>query len=107
MEETRYIPKLKKDRVPVTIYTTSYKIVGEVHCLPVLRLTDMMNDTSQNFLPVTNVNIFDQSGEEIVTKLDFLTINKNHITMLCPLTTSKDELKQLLKSTAWSFSSAE
>jgi hypothetical protein len=78
--------KIKKNRLLVTIFTQTHKVVGEVHLLPASRLTDFLNETDQNFIPVTNASIYKLSGEEIVRKLDFLSINKNHITMLFPPT---------------------
>jgi len=78
--------KLKKDRLTVTIFTQNHKVVGEVHLSPASRLTDFMNETGQMFLAVTHVDIFDLSGKEIFSSVDFLSINKNHIVLLFPIT---------------------
>jgi len=96
-EQISYIPKLKKDRLPVTIYTSNHKITGEIHLLPAIRLTDMLNDASQSFIAVTNASIYNLSGEEIVAKLDFLSINKNNINELYPLAIYKDEYDRLVR----------
>jgi hypothetical protein len=84
--ETANIRKVKKNKLTITIFTENHKMVGEIHLLPAHRLTDFMNKPDQMFLAVTNVDICDLSGKEIVSNVDFLSINKNHITMLYPLT---------------------
>ena len=82
---TASLRKVKKDRLQVTIFTHHHKVVGDVHILPANRLTDFMNEIDQRFLAVTKAEVCDLAGKEEVIKLDFLTINKNHITMVFPL----------------------
>ena len=69
----------------VTVITQHHKVVGEVHVLPANRLTDFMNQTDQNFIAVTNAEVYDLLTKETIGKLDFLSINKNYIAMIFPL----------------------
>jgi hypothetical protein len=81
--------KIKKNRLLVTIFTQHFKIVGEVHIQPGIRLTDFINgEPDQSFVAVTNAEIFNISGGQPVYTMDFLVINRNHITIAFPLTDS-------------------
>ena len=78
-------PRVKKDKLLVTIFTQNDKIVGEVYHLPKDRLSDCMNQEDQKFLPVTNAEVFDHKRNDFKYKVDFLLINKNHVDMIYPL----------------------
>ena len=82
--------KIKKDRLLVAIYTQNFKIAGELHIQPASRLTDFINgETDQSFVAVTNAEVSNVSDGQPVGKVDFLAINRSHITMVFPLTNSK------------------
>jgi hypothetical protein len=78
-------PRVKKDKLLVTIYTQRDKIVGEVYHLPNDRLSDCMNQENQKFLPVTNAEVFELKDNNFEYKVDFLLINKNHVNMIYPI----------------------
>ena len=81
--------KIKKDRLLVTIYTQHFRVVGELHIQPESRLTDFINsETDQSFVAVTNAEIFNILDGQPVCTMDFLAINRNHITIVFPLTSS-------------------
>jgi len=94
MEETTSInsfenvtlPRIKKNKLRVAIYTHKEKIIGQVHHLPNDRLSDCMNQENQKFLPVTNADVFDLQDNNFEYKVAFLLINKNHVNILYPLT---------------------
>ena len=78
-------PRIKKDKLKVTIHTQREKIIGEIHHLPSDRLSDCMNQEDQKFLPVTNAEVFDLRENDFEYKTEFLLVNKNHVNMIYPI----------------------
>jgi len=78
--------KLKKDQLSVVILTRDHIIQGEVHVLPGTRLTDFVNSKPDNdFIAVTNAEVFPISQSKDILKTKFLAINKSYITMIYPV----------------------
>ena len=78
--------KVKKDRLLVVILTRDYRVEGEVHILPGTRLTDFVNsEPGDDFIAVTNAEVFQLSKTTDVFKSDYLAINKSYITMVYPV----------------------
>ena len=77
--------KIKKERLQVVIFTQNYRVEGEVHIQPGSRLTDFINVGDKSFIAVTNARVYNLSEEEPVHVVDFLTLNRNGITMAFPM----------------------
>ena len=77
--------KAPKDMMEVVIYTQNYRVEGRIHYTPGGRLTDFLNFRAEgSFVAVTKAKVFALSEEEPLHTIDFLDINKGHITMIFP-----------------------
>jgi hypothetical protein len=72
-----------KEKVPVILLTTSYRLEGEMHVVPGGRLLDEINK-ERDFLPITNATVYDISGETPLDTLDFIAVNKSLVIMVAP-----------------------
>ena len=72
-----------KEKIPVIILTTTYRLEGEMHVVPGGRLLDEINK-ERDFIPVTNATVYDISGETPLDTLDFLAVNKSLVVMVAP-----------------------
>ncbi|RLD05301.1 MAG: hypothetical protein DRI56_09905 [Chloroflexota bacterium] len=77
-----YTNYITKDVIPTVIQTVTQLIKGDVYVRPEERLSDEMNGDSQ-FIAITNASVFDNQGE-CLYRVEFLTINKEHIIWLSP-----------------------
>lgn len=75
--------KAVKERIPVVLLTTSYRLEGEMHVVPGGRLLDEINK-ERGFIPLTNATVYDVSGETPLDTLDFIAVNKNLVVMIAP-----------------------
>jgi hypothetical protein len=75
--------KAVKERIPVVLLTTSYRLEGEMHVVPGGRLLDEINK-ERDFIPLTNATVYDISGETPLDTLDFIAVNKNLVVMVAP-----------------------
>jgi len=90
--QTRGALKVARSQVSVVIFTQSCRIDGKIHALPGSRLTDYMNASpGQTFLPVTEARVYPLSGETPLYTVDFLNVNRNHITVVIPQATLPGE----------------
>lgn len=87
MSELRNPLQIKKEKVQVTIFTEHHRIDGEVHVQPSGRLSDFFNLSDKPFIPLTNATVYKISDGTVVSKVEFLTINKNSISLAFPTTT--------------------
>ena len=78
--------KTFKERVPVILLTSSYRIEGDMHVVPGGRMLDEINK-ERDFIPVTNATVYELNGDTPLDSLDFITINKNQIVMVAPSVT--------------------
>ena len=69
-------------KTKVVILTHSYRIKGSVHLLPGARITDFLVD-SKEFLAVTDVEIWNLSGQQILSA-PFVSISREHIEIVTP-----------------------
>ena len=72
-----------KEKIPVILLTTTYRLEGEMHVVPGGRLLDEINK-ERDFIPVTNATVYDISGETPLDTLDFLAVNKGLVVMVAP-----------------------
>ncbi len=72
-----------KEKIPVILLTTTYRLEGEMHVVPGGRLLDEINK-ERDFIPITNATVYDISGEAPLDTLDFIAVNKTLIVMVAP-----------------------
>ncbi|MCD4784553.1 MAG: hypothetical protein K8T10_12090 [Candidatus Eremiobacteraeota bacterium] len=72
-----------KEKIPVILLTTTYRLEGEMHVVPGGRLLDEINK-ERDFLPITNATVYDISGETPLDTLDFIAVNKSLVVMVAP-----------------------
>jgi hypothetical protein len=78
--------KIKKNRHFVVILTQDYRIEGEIHVLPGRRITDFANSkTNEDFVAMTNAEIFSLSKNVSISKVEYLAVNKSYINIIYPL----------------------
>lgn len=75
--------KAVKEKIPVILLTTTYRLEGEMHVVPGGRLLDEINK-ERDFIPVTNATVYDISGETPLDTLDFIAVNKSLVVMVAP-----------------------
>lgn len=76
--------KTSKDKISVIVLTTTYRLEGELHLVPGGRLLDEVN-RNRDFVPLTNVTLFDPGSGQPVDTLDFIAVNKNLVVMIAPV----------------------
>ncbi len=72
-----------KEKIPVILLTTTYRLEGELHVVPGGRLLDEINK-ERDFIPITNATVYDVSGETPLDTLDFIAVNKSLVVMVAP-----------------------
>jgi hypothetical protein len=75
--------RVTKEKIPVVLLTTSHRMEGEVHVIPGGRLLDELNKNT-DFLPITNVTVYELDGETPLDTVDFIAVNKKQIIFLTP-----------------------
>jgi len=79
----------KKEKIRVEIYTTSHRILADLHIFAGARLTDIMQSReTSSFFALTDVEVFDLASGQELFRTDFVDVNRNHIVMLRPLEVS-------------------
>lgn len=73
-----------KEKVPVILLTTTYRLEGEMHVVPGGRLLDEINK-ERDFIPLTNATLFDPVGGQPVDTLEFIAVNKALVLMIAPV----------------------
>lgn len=80
---------ISKRSVPVIIQTGKHRIEGNVHIRRGERLKDEL-DREENFLAVTEANIFDSDNEQIYSS-SFLSVAKTNIVWIFPINGADEE----------------
>jgi hypothetical protein len=73
---------IAKKPTSATIQTTDHRLHGDIHVGLGKRLKDEL-DGGLQFLPVTNVLIFNESGD-VLYRTHFLLINREHLVWILP-----------------------
>ena len=76
--------RIKKEKIPVFIMTERYRIEGEIHVVIGGRLIDEIN-RERDFIPITDVTIYDVGKDNRVDAIDFMAISKSAIVFLAPM----------------------
>jgi len=78
---------IKKDRMEIIALTDHFRIEGVAHFIPQARVSDFMNRTDINFVPLTNALLYDRTTGEKIMEAKFFCLNKMDVVILIP----KDE----------------
>lgn len=71
-----------EETTKVIIFTSNYRIEGEVALLPGARLTDFIRQAI-DFIAVTNAVVLGKNGEKIISS-KFMDIGKKYIEFILP-----------------------
>lgn len=82
---------VKKIKINTIIRTAGEKIEGDVHCLPNMRLLDLMNSDADKFIPVSTVAVYDDESGKLLYQVPFMAVNKNHIIVISETSASTEE----------------
>jgi hypothetical protein len=85
-----YTDIIHKDEVPALIQTTANLIHGHIYLRAGLRLKDELNGTAEQFIAVTDAEVYNASGQVLV-RSEFLTLNKGQIIWVHPDDETKDK----------------
>lgn len=77
-KERGFRPQISTLEFPVIIQTTHNRITGYLHTRENERIKDALNST-EAFLALTHVQIYDADGKTELKKSDFLAINRKNI----------------------------
>jgi len=77
-----YKAKVKKEKFEVIIRTIEEKIEGKVHMLPGGRLLDMLNNKDENFVAVSDANVYSLPTGKLIFEAEFLVLNKTQIVLI-------------------------
>ena len=71
-------PKIETQQLPVIVQTETNRIRGKMHLRENERIKDALN-TSELFIAVTEVRIFDEAGLSLLYETAFLAINRTKV----------------------------
>ncbi len=74
-----YKPQVKKEKKSIKIQTLQNLIEGEVYLLPNNRISDMLNQESFHFIPLTDAKIFSLKAKSLIEEVAFMAVNKYHV----------------------------
>ncbi len=80
--------KVPKEKRMIIAVVDRYRLEGEMYVLPRSRPLDELNKPHQ-FIPLTNVTIYDLKDSSLVDTVPVLFVNKNYIKMIIPLEKGK------------------
>jgi hypothetical protein len=86
-----YKSMVKKVKINTIIRTAGEKIEGDVHCLPNMRLLDLMNSDVDKFVPVSNAAVYDEESGKLLYEVPFMAVNKSHIIVISETNASMEE----------------
>lgn len=78
---------VEKSQVRIIVSLSGFRVEGDAHIMNGIRFSDFLNESKVNFVPLTNVEVFDWKGE-FLYRTKFLAVNKEQISW----TTYVDEL---------------
>ena len=74
---------VQKEEVPALIQTVTNLIHGFIYLRPGIRLKDEFNNSPEQFIAVTDAQVYASSGQVLVHS-KFLTVNKAHVVWIRP-----------------------
>lgn len=74
-----------KDKVRVTVVTSSYRIEGDLHVLTGSRLTDALNSKSKDFFAITDAKVIRIADEAVLYSPSYIAVNREAIDAVFPM----------------------
>lgn len=74
-----YKSMVKKEKIITTIRTSSERIEGAVFTLPNTRLLDLLNNQSNQFIPVSEAKVFSEDTGKLLYEVEFMAVNTSHV----------------------------
>ncbi|MCX7870594.1 MAG: hypothetical protein N2485_03340 [bacterium] len=74
---------VKKEPKRVVVYIDNYRIEGYMYLIPGARVVDEFNKSNQ-FIPLTDCVIYDNTTSLEIDRVNFMVVNKNRITLVFP-----------------------
>ncbi len=74
---------VKKEPKRVVVYIDNYRIEGYMYLIPGARIVDEFNKSNQ-FIPLTDCVIYDNTTSLEIDRVNFMVVNKNRITLVFP-----------------------
>lgn len=78
-----YTEVVRKDEIPALIQTIASLIHGHIYLRPGLRLKDELNGANEQFIAVTDAEVYNANGQVLV-RSGFLALNRAHIVWIRP-----------------------
>ncbi|MCC6191048.1 MAG: hypothetical protein IT318_18660 [Anaerolineales bacterium] len=78
-----YTEIVRKDEIPALIQTIASLIHGHIYLRPGLRLKDELNGANEQFIAVTDAEVYNANGQVLV-RSGFLALNRAHIVWIRP-----------------------
>lgn len=73
---------VQKETINAIIRTSGEKIEGKISKLPSNRLLDMLNQSEDTFIPVTDAKVYSLVTGNILFESEFLAVNKVNIILI-------------------------
>jgi hypothetical protein len=86
-----FTERVRKSQVEVRIMTSQGEIHGNIHVTPEQRVKDLLNNTSEQFLAVTDATITVQGSLES-RHIEFIALNKRYVMSVIP--TNEESVKR-------------
>ncbi len=83
--------KIETSEVRAVIYTAHLKVIGTIHIPFKARISDYLNKTlggngKDIFISLTDAECYSVDGGELKYAADFITVHKDHIQVIIPMT---------------------
>ena len=79
-----FTERIHKSRVEVRIATLQGEVHGYLHVMPEQRVRDLLNNTGEQFLAVTDATLRGQGGLES-QHIEFIALNKQYLVSVIPI----------------------
>jgi len=90
--------KAKKDKIRVALFTSRFKIQGDIYLYENSRLSDILNsEVNRDFLALTDVKIHSVDDEKLINEIPFIVVNRKEIIIIYPDSKSVEALNSYLK----------
>lgn len=87
---------IKKDKQPIMVYTDQYRIKGNIYFVPGTRLTDVLNIKVKDFIPLTEVTVYDAKENAILAEVPYLAVYRDSIVAVHPI--EENEMQRQAKA---------
>jgi hypothetical protein len=82
-----FTDRVRKERIAAIVQTATHRVRGFVFCDQDLRLKDELNASQESFIAVADAEVL-AADDSVLQRTPFLTINKQHIVWLMPISST-------------------